>query len=150
MSAKGNRWLASQRAAHTRALASPQAFPLLGDGDHVATLCFSIDDKITGTGELTGAALAEARYRDWLEYRATGQEPERRVHSGQAEGFTLAPERDDPPARVNRTTVSCPERLASAELVIHGLVAEFGDWKTYERIQNALRYKLRTAHLTLR
>lgn len=130
----GNRWLASARAAHTRALGAPQNFPLFGDGKHTARAraAGEID------AELSGAALAEARYRDWDHARRTGA-VETTAHASAAyapPALTLSPE--DRPAvqtrialpRLQASTADfgAPEtELARARAILAGLLEEFGD-----------------------
>jgi hypothetical protein len=131
----GNRWLASARAAHTRALGAVQAFPLFGDGEHAAAARGDAKMLLTADPEITGAALAEARYRDWHAQRATGAAS---AYAPRGAAYAppplvLAP--DDAPAVV-QTRFALPvrqrgardaDRLAAATLIIRGLVAEFGD-----------------------
>ena len=50
----GGLWRATAKAAHTRALGTPQAFPLMGDGTHVQGLLF---DKYESDPAMLGARL---------------------------------------------------------------------------------------------
>lgn len=130
----GNRWLASVRAAHTRAMGAPQNFPLFGDGRHTR----GVLDQPDSNPEIAGAALAEARYRDWDHARRTGA-VETTAHATAAyapPALTLSPE--DRPAvqtriilpRLQSSTAvfGTPEtELARARAILAGLVEEFGD-----------------------
>jgi hypothetical protein len=51
-------WYRKESAAHSRALAAPQAFPLTGDG-------ITTRSVIERHKSDPAAALVEARYRDW-------------------------------------------------------------------------------------
>lgn len=91
-------WHGKEKAAHTRAMGAPQAFPLSGDGAHVATL-FDVKEPDPA---LRGVRLAEARYRDWRE------QGELFLRRGRVEAatapFSLEPERDTgkPDSRAQR------------------------------------------------
>ncbi|HXE51210.1 MAG TPA: hypothetical protein VN663_22725 [Ramlibacter sp.] len=124
------RWLANARAAHTRALGSTQAFPLFGDGDHVAGI---LTGQVERDPDVAGAALAEARYRDWQHARMTGAADTSAF--GTAGAYTspppLALTPDDVPAVQTRLTLPSRQRtrtpLDDAAAIIKGLVDEFGD-----------------------
>lgn len=57
-------WYRKERAEHHRALASPQSFPLSGDG-FFSRLAYKRQDRDPAV------ILAEARYRDWRYQRDT-------------------------------------------------------------------------------
>lgn len=122
------RWMTTARAAHTRALGSTQAFPLFGDGDHVATIINS--EARERDPDIAGAALAEARYRDWQHARMTGA-VETSAFAATAYVPPLALLPDDVPAVQTRLTLPARQRprttLDDAAAIIKGLVDEFGD-----------------------
>lgn len=120
------RWMTTARAAHTRAMGSVQAFPLFGDGEHVAgILGAQISDP-----EIAGAALAEARYRDWDHARMTGA-VETSAFAATAYAPPLALTPDDVPAVQTRLSLPARQRprtaLDDAAAIIKGLVDEFAD-----------------------
>lgn len=123
----GNRWLATARAAHTRALGSAQAFPLFGDGAHTAAVL----DAPTRDADLAGAALAEARYRDWEQARMTGAVATRAFAEGAYTPPPLALTAEEAPAVQTRLTLPARQRpwtaFDDAAAVIRGLVDEFAD-----------------------
>lgn len=126
----GNRWLATARASHTRAMGAPQHFPLFGDGAETRR---TMNSKAQRDAEMTGAALAEARYRDWFSARATG-DLDAVAHAGAYEPPPLALLPDDAPAAVQtrlaippRRPADTAARLAQAEAIIRALASEFAE-----------------------
>lgn len=119
-------WLAAERAAHSRALGAAQAFPLFGDGDNTRGIWGGAELS----GEQSAAALADARYRDWLAAERHGADS--------APGAAYAPPplvlTADPTAAV-QTRLTLPTRardgrppaLREAAAIIAGLVEEFGE-----------------------
>jgi hypothetical protein len=130
----GARWLATARRSHTRAMGSPQRFPLFGDGSETRR-AMAAEPSIDSNGEsLSGAALAEARYRDWYTARATGalDAVTPRAAPYTAPALTLTGEAPSatqtrlviPPARARADAAA---RLAEGERIICGLADEFAD-----------------------
>ena len=69
-------WIRSEQSAHSRALGAAQAFPLIGDGEHDRAV-YTNPRHATMNGELA-PALAEARYKDWIEGREKAHPKRRR------------------------------------------------------------------------
>jgi hypothetical protein len=85
----------NRKAAHLRSFGAPQCFPLTGDGEHVRKAY----DAPTGRhllnlkSDALGGALAEARYRDWLDERnerRTTMARQRRDNAKKNAGKTLS------------------------------------------------------------
>lgn len=128
----GGRWLATARASHTRAMAAPQNFPLFGDGAETR-LAQMRGQAIDSDSGMTGAALAEARYRDWYSGRATGA-LDAVARAGAYEPPPLALLPDDAPAAIQtrlaippRRPADAAARLARAEAIIAALAGEFAE-----------------------
>jgi hypothetical protein len=114
-------------------MAAPQRFPLFGDGSETrrAMTAAAIEDA---AGELAGAALAEARYRDWYTARATGALD---AVTPRAVPYTAPPlslTSEAPVATQTRLVIppararaDAAVRMATAERIIRGLVEEFGE-----------------------
>lgn len=126
------RWLATARASHTRAMGAPQRFPLFGDGADTRRVLASGD--AAESPEVAGAALAEARYRDWYAARATGALDAVTPRAATYTAPTLSLASEAPAATQARLTIppararaDMAARLDEAERIIRGLVDEFGD-----------------------
>lgn len=99
-----------------------------GDGEHVARAIGGIEGA--RDADMTAAALAEARYRDWDRARMTGA-AETRAHAAGAYTPVLALTAEDTPAVQQRLTLPARIRLRTpldeAVAIMRGLVDEFGD-----------------------
>lgn len=115
-------------------------FALTGDGNHTRAAIGRTASEGLSDPELTGAALTEARYRDWYAARAAGT-PAIRARAETANGtaappaLTLTP--DDGAAVQTRMALGGAAhrrdhaaervRLGEATAIIRALVEEFGE-----------------------
>ena len=107
-------WQAQAKARHTRALGSPQAFALTGDGE----LTLGVLESPEREPGMLGVRLAEARYRDW---QTNGGLFSEERHATAAPMFELS---EEPRAIRDGKRDKRDERACA---ILRALIDEFGE-----------------------